>query len=60
MDQEHTEEPVRDPAEPTEEPPPFMPDPDLIAHFERSGKPTEREVREMAQRVRTRSATRYG
>lgn len=37
-------------------PPPFMPDPDLIAHFERGGKPSEAEVREMADRVRARSA----
>jgi hypothetical protein len=44
------------PGGPTEEPPPFTPDPDLIAHFERGGKPSEVEVREMADRVRARSA----
>ena len=40
----------------TPEPPPFQPDPELIAHFERGGKPSEAEVREMADRVRSRSA----
>lgn len=56
VDEDHEEQTVREPSGPTEEPPPFMPDPDLIAHFERGGKPSDAEVREMADRVRARSA----
>lgn len=36
--------------------PPFDPDPDLITFLERGKEPTEAEVREMAERVRARSA----
>ena len=40
-----------DPTKPPE-PPPFQPDPDLIAYLEHGGKPSEAEVRDMAERVR--------
>ena len=33
-----------------ESPPPFDPDPALIANFERGGKPTEAEVRKFVER----------
>lgn len=33
------------------EPPPFDPDPDLITYLERGGKPTEREMREIAEQA---------
>jgi hypothetical protein len=56
MDEHPEDQALEEPGGPTEEPPPFTPDPDLIAHFERGGKPSEVEVREMADRVRARSA----
>jgi hypothetical protein len=57
MDKE-PEEPTGGSAEPTEEPPPFNPDPDLIAYLEHGGKPSEQEVREMGQKAQGQSATR--
>jgi hypothetical protein len=48
------EQPPQEPIGPTEEPPPFQPDPELIAHLERGGKPSEREVRRIAEEVRDR------
>jgi hypothetical protein len=33
------------------EPPPFDPDPDLITYLERGGKPSEQEIREIAEKV---------
>lgn len=33
------------------EPPPFDPDPDLITYLERGGKPSEREMREIAEQA---------
>ncbi len=46
-----------DPIGPAEEPPPFQPDPDLIAYLEHGGKPSEAEVREMAEKAQARSTT---
>lgn len=37
-------------AMPEESPPPFDPDPALIANFERGGKPSEAEIREFVAR----------
>jgi len=51
------EEPDRPDAKEPPEPPPFEPDPDLIAYLEHGGKPSEQEVREMAEKVQGRSAT---
>lgn len=51
------EQPSQDPIEPREEPPPFQPDPELIAYLEHGGKPSEREVREMAEKAQGRSAS---
>jgi hypothetical protein len=53
MDKE-PEQPTGDSAESTEEPPPFQPDPELIAYLEHGGKPSEREVRRIAEKVRDR------
>jgi hypothetical protein len=47
-------QPAQDPVESAEGPPPFQPDPELIAHLERGGKPSEREVRDLAEKVRGR------
>ncbi len=58
IDQEPVEQPIQDPIEPEEEPPPFQPDPELIAHLERGGKPSERAVRKMAEKAQGRSAIR--
>jgi hypothetical protein len=43
------EQPIQAPIEPIEEPPPFQPDPDLIAYLEHGGKPSGSEVQEMAE-----------
>ena len=39
-----------EPKEPPK-PPPFDPDPDLITYHKRAGKPIEREIREIAEKV---------
>jgi hypothetical protein len=57
MDKE-PDEPTGGSLEPTEEPPPFQPDPELIAYLEHGGKPSELEVHEMTERAQGRSATR--
>ena len=49
------QEPTGGSNEPGDEPPPFEPDPDLIAYLEHGGKPSETEVREMTERVRSGS-----
>jgi hypothetical protein len=36
-------------------PPPFQPDPDLIAYLEHGGKPSEAEVRQVADKIQARS-----
>jgi hypothetical protein len=36
--------------EPPEDPPPFQPDPALFANQDRGGKPSEEEVRRVAER----------
>jgi hypothetical protein len=46
---QHTTEP---PEPPQEAPPPFDPDPALIQHLERGGKPSEAEVRAAAERTK--------
>jgi hypothetical protein len=45
------DEPIIVSAEPTEDPPPFQPDPELIAYLEHDGKPTELEVEEMTEKA---------
>jgi hypothetical protein len=35
-----------------ESPPPFQPDPALMRNFERSGKPSEAEVRKVAEKTK--------
>jgi len=40
------------PDESDEAPPPFAPDPNLIVHFERGTKPSELEVRRIAEATR--------
>jgi hypothetical protein len=51
MEQE-PEQPTGGSDEPGDEPPPFQPDPELIAYLEHGGKPSEAEVRELADKVR--------
>ena len=51
------ERPSADPPQSSEEPPPFQPDPDLIAYLEHSGKPTAAEVHDAAKETETRSTT---
>ena len=51
MEQE-PEQPTGGSDEPGDEPPPFQPDPELIAYVEHGGKPSEAEVRELADKVR--------
>jgi len=55
---EQPDTPTGGTGEPTEEPPPFQPDPELIAYLEHGGKPSELEVREMAQRSTGQDVTR--
>jgi hypothetical protein len=50
------EQPTDGSAEPTEEPPPFQPDPELIAYLEHGGKPSKLDVQEMAEKAEGRSA----
>jgi hypothetical protein len=52
------EQPTQAPIDPVEEPPPFQPDPDLIAYLEHGGKPSGSEVQEMAQGPRGQNVTR--
>ena len=51
---EHERGETTEPPEPPQEeaPPPFDPDPALIQHLERGGKPSEAEVREVAERTK--------
>jgi len=57
MEQE-PEQQTQDPMEPADEPPPFQPDPELIAYLEHGGKPSEQEVQDMAHKAEGRSVTR--
>jgi hypothetical protein len=52
------EQPSADPLQQSEEPPPFQPDPDLIAYLEHSGKPTKAEVQREVKRAESRSTTK--
>jgi hypothetical protein len=49
------EQPTGGSNESGDEPPPFQPDPELIAYLEHGGKPSEAVVRQMAERIRARS-----